>query len=96
MLNLFYVAVGGAAGLLMVALAAVLTVRPAGDGERRRLIFGVGVLGGFTTFSAYSLEIAGMIERRALPQALIYGLGSVLLSVAAVFLGQILARRVLS
>ncbi|MGA0606855.1 fluoride efflux transporter CrcB [Phenylobacterium sp. VNQ135] len=80
-------------GFLMGLLAGVLAHRGEG-GESWRLLLGVGVLGGFTTFSAYSLEVALMIERRAYGQAFAYGAGSALLSVAALFAGLMLARRV--
>lgn len=80
-------------GLLMGLLAGVLAHRGQG-GETWRLLAGVGVLGGFTTFSAYSLEVALMIERRAFAQAAAYGLGSAVLSVVALFLGLMVARRV--
>jgi CrcB protein len=53
----------------------------------------VGVLGGFTTFSAFSLETLMMIERRAWAQAGLYAVLSVLLSTAAVFLGLLIMRR---
>jgi len=56
----------------------------------------VGVLGGFTTFSAYSLETALMLERKAYGAAAGYAVGSVVLAVLAVFAGLILARRVFS
>ena len=52
------------------------------------------MLGGFTTFSAFSLETALMIERRTYGQAASYAVASTLLSVAALFLGLVLARRV--
>jgi fluoride exporter len=80
-------------GFLMGLLAAVLTLRGGADQEKLRLLLGVGVLGGFTTFSAYSLEVVQMIERRAWLQAAAYSLGSVVLSVAALFAGLWLARR---
>lgn len=83
-------------GLLMGALAATLTARGGPDQEKWRLLLGVGVLGGFTTFSAYSLEIAMMIERRAYVQAATYSLGSVILSLATLFIGLILVRRLLA
>ena len=82
-------------GFLMGVLAGVLALRGGADQEKWRLLLGVGVLGGFTTFSAYSLEVALMIERRAYGQAAAYSLGSVVLSIAALFLGLILARKVL-
>jgi CrcB protein len=83
-----------AGGLLIGVLAGVLAQRGGADQEKWRLLLGVGMLGGFTTFSAYSLEVALMIEKRAWTQATAYSLGSVLLSVAAVFVGLYLARRV--
>lgn len=83
-------------GLLMGALAAVLTLRGGLDQEKWRLLLGVGVLGGFTTFSAYSLEIVLMIERRAYLQAATYSVGSVILSVSALFIGLTLVRRFLA
>ncbi|MBU1378166.1 MAG: fluoride efflux transporter CrcB [Alphaproteobacteria bacterium] len=83
-------------GFLMGVLAGVLALRGGADQEKWRVLLGVGVLGGFTTFSAYSLEVALMIERRAYGQAAIYSLGSVVLSVLALFAGLMLMRRVLA
>ncbi len=53
----------------------------------------MGLLGGFTTFSAFSLETALMIERRQLGLAAGYVGLSVVLSVAALFAGLMIARR---
>lgn len=53
-----------------------------------------GLLGGFTTFSAFSLESANMIERGDFTQAAIYVFLSVSLSVGGLFLGLWLARGV--
>lgn len=83
-----------AGGLLMGLLAGVLAFKGEADQEKLRLLLGVGVLGGFTTFSAFSLETALMIERRAYGPAAGYALASVVLSVAALFVGLVLARRV--
>jgi len=79
---------------LMGGLVGFLAHRGAADQERLRVLLAVGVLGGFTTFSAYSLEIARMIETKAYGQAALYSLASVVLSVAALFAGLLLARRI--
>ncbi|QDI77160.1 MULTISPECIES: fluoride efflux transporter CrcB [Leisingera] len=53
-----------------------------------------GLLGGFTTFSAFSLETANLIERGAFGQAALYVVLSVGLSVGGLFLGLMAARGV--
>ena len=83
-------------GFLMGVLAGVLALRGGADQEKWRVLLGVGVLGGFTTFSAYSLELSLMIERRAYAQAAIYSLGSMVVAVGALVLGLMLVRRVLA
>ena len=82
-----------AGGLLMGLLVCWLGLRGDADQERLRLLLGVGLLGGFTTFSAYSLETALMIERREWSQAAGYTGLSAVLAVTAVFVGLWLARR---
>jgi len=79
-----------AGGLLMGLLAGWL-VR-AGGSEATRLFFAVGVLGGFTTFSAFSLETFLMIERSQYAVAASYIGASVIGSVALLFLGLCVMR----
>ena len=55
-----------------------------------------GFLGGFTTFSAFSLEVVTLYERGATTQAMVYVLASVILSVGALVAGLWLARSVLT
>lgn len=81
-------------GLLMGLLAGWLAHRGGADQERWRLLLGVGALGGFTTFSAFSLETALMIERREWGQAIGYAGLSAVLAIAALFGGLMIARRV--
>jgi fluoride exporter len=60
--------------------------------ETVRLFAGVGVLGGFTTFSAFSLECWQMMERGQVGAALLYALASVVGAVLALALGMSLGR----
>lgn len=78
-------------GLLMGLLAAYV-LRSGAVSENVRLFAGVGVLGGFTTFSAFSLEMAQMVERGELVWAGGYALASVLLALLALFAGLALGR----
>ncbi len=79
--------VGGFAMGLLVGLLARYS-----DNENWRLLLGVGVLGGFTTFSAFSLDVVAMLERGAPGTALCYVLVSVIGSVVALFAGLALMR----
>jgi len=81
-------------GFCMGMLVGYLAHRGGADQERWRVMLGVGVLGGFTTFSAFSLETALMIERRDYGHAFAYVAASVVLAVGALFIGLILARKV--
>ena len=79
-------------GSLLMGLLAGWLARHGSGGEAWRLLLGVGVLGGFTTFSAFSLELALMIERGTLASAAIYAGVSVLAGVAALFAGLAVMR----
>ena len=57
-----------------------------------RLFIMTGILGGYTTFSAFSLDAALLYERGALGLAALYVLGSVALSIAGLFAGLALVR----
>jgi len=79
-------------GSLCMGLLAGWLARYGQGGEHWRLFIGVGVLGGFTTFSAFSLEMMVLIERGQSAHALIYSLVSVLAGVSALYIGLILMR----
>ncbi|WP_116091920.1 fluoride efflux transporter CrcB [Sphingomonas crusticola] len=80
-------------GLLMGILAGLLVRQfsPA-EGEPLRLLLGVGVLGGFTTFSAFSLEAANMLLRGQIILAVAYALSSVAGSIMMLFIGLFATR----
>ncbi|HYD88350.1 MAG TPA: fluoride efflux transporter CrcB [Vitreimonas sp.] len=69
----------------------VLAARVGPEQESLRLALGVGVLGGFTTFSAFSLETVRLMQHQPGLSA-IYVLASVLLSVGACWAGLSLGR----
>ena len=79
-------------GSLLMGLLAGWLARHGSGGEAWRLLLGVGLLGGFTTFSAFSLELALMIERGTMASAAIYISVSVIAGVAALFAGLALMR----
>lgn len=80
-----------AGGLLMGLISGWLAARGAGDSVWRGLLL-TGFLGGFTTFSAFSLETWNLLQEGALGKATFNAVGSVILCVAAVGLGLALAR----
>jgi len=77
--------------VLMGVFIHMLAIKFNGSAELRTF-FATGVLGGFTTFSAFSLELANMIERGNWSTALFYSCASVLLCVVGVFAGLFVAR----
>lgn len=85
-------------GLLMGVLMGLLLgpLKDHAEAMRLRLFFGIGILGGFTTFSSFSFETIQMIERRAYGLAGAYAILSVILSVFAVAVGLMAVRKALS
>ena len=77
---------------LMGLLAGYFAFRP-GIGQHVRLFLTTGVLGGFTTFSAFSLDSALLVERHAYALAAGYVVGSVFASLVALFIGLALFER---
>lgn len=81
-----------AGSLAMGLLIAWLARRSSGDAELRMLL-ATGFLGGFTTFSAFSLDAVTLYERGALTAAAAYVIASVTVSILALFGGLWLARQ---
>jgi CrcB protein len=80
-------------GFAMGMLVGWLALKAEGAGQDLRLFLATGLLGGFTTFSAFSLETVNMIRTGETAKALAYIVLSVGCSVAALALGLLLARR---
>ena len=77
---------------IMGLLAGYFAFRP-GIPQEMRLFLTTGILGGFTTFSAFSLDAALLVERHNYALAAGYIAGSVGVSIAALFLGLALFER---
>jgi CrcB protein len=80
-------------GLLMGLLIGWLGLKGGAEQARLRLLLAIGALGGFTTFSSYSLETVLMIERKDYALAAAYAVGSAVLAIVAVMVGLFIARK---
>jgi fluoride exporter len=79
-------------GSTVMGLIAGYLAFKGGASQHWRLFLMTGVLGGYTTFSAYSLDAALLYERGELMLAALYVVGSVLLSIGGLFAGLALIR----
>lgn len=77
-------------GVLMVLVTDVFTGRPL-----LRPFIGVGVLGGYTTFSTYANEIRALLRPGSLPIAFAYLAGTLVCALLAVLVGMVAARALL-
>ncbi|WP_435281349.1 fluoride efflux transporter CrcB [Streptomyces koelreuteriae] len=77
-------------GVLMVAVTEIRTAHPL-----VRPFFGTGVLGGFTTFSTYAVDIQKLLEGRHVGTGLAYLAATPLAALAAVWFGARSTRRLL-
>lgn len=76
-----------AMGALVELMALKLDI-----GQEARAFLTTGILGGFTTFSAFALDFAVLVERKAYVAAGSYAAASVMLSLLAIFAGLALVR----
>ena len=79
-------------GSFAMGLFIAFMARQALGSQELRLFVTTGILGGFTTFSAFSLDFAALWERGAVSLAFAYAAGSVVLSIAALFAGLAISR----
>ena len=79
-------------GSLVMGLIAGYFAFKSGPSQHWQLFLTTGILGGFTTFSAFSLDVALLYERGAIGMAALYVGASVLVSIAALFAGLTIIR----
>ena len=80
--------------IVMGVLVAIFAFKGGGT-QHWRLFLTTGILGGYTTFSSFSLDVALLYERGDLVAAAIYIAASVAFSIAGILLGLTLTRYVL-
>lgn len=83
-------------GSLLMGLAVGWFAFRGEGGQAARLFVTTGILGGFTTFSAFSLEVFSLMEKGETVKAVGYAVGSVVLGVVALAVGLLVARKVLA
>ncbi|MCC7082549.1 MAG: fluoride efflux transporter CrcB [Burkholderiales bacterium] len=79
-------------GSLVLGLMAGYFATKADPGQSWRLFLTTGIIGGFTTFSAFSLDTAVLYERGEMRLAILYVLSSVGISLGALFAGLLIVR----
>jgi fluoride exporter len=79
-------------GSLLIGLFIAITTERVMVDPRWRILFVVGFLGAYTTFSTYTLESLHLFERGQWLLGLFSALGSVIIGVAAVGIGMMLGR----
>ena len=80
-------------GCFVIGLLAQLAESRAIFSSATRAFVFVGLLGGFTTFSAFGIETYGLLRDGALIRALLYVAGHLLVGLVAVWLGNLMARQ---
>lgn len=80
-------------GSIAMGLVVGFLVHRSLPGTGVRLFIATGVLGGYTTFSTFSLDTITLWERGQIANAIVYVIGSLLLSLAGLWLGMALFRR---
>jgi fluoride exporter len=79
-------------GCLLIGVLMVLVTEVWAGRWLLRPFLGVGVLGGYTTFSTYSVDVVRLVDAGVPAVALAYLAGTVLAALAAVYAGTVVAR----
>ena len=79
-------------GSFAIGFIATIMLRKYADAESARYFLTTGFLGGFTTFSAFSLELLQLMQGGETALAMLYILASIVLGLLAVFAGFALAQ----
>lgn len=80
------------AGSFVMGVLAACFAHIGNPSQEMRAFLTVGLLGGFTTFSAFSLDVVTLYERGEVFAAMLYIALSILLSLAAIFAGLFIVR----
>jgi len=78
-------------GSFLIGIVLEMTLRGFLSSQAR-LLLGVGILGGFTTFSSLSWEMLTLLEEGDILPAFLYGFGSLVIGVFCAWLGSIVVR----
>jgi len=79
-------------GSIVMGILAAYFAFKGGGHQHVRLFLTTGILGGYTTFSTYSLDVALLYERGEIGLAAVYALGSAVLAIGGLFAGFALVR----
>lgn len=82
-------------GSFLIGVAYVLFVETANVSPMYRMFFITGVLGGFTTFSSFSLEMLQLWQQGYVLNAMLYAIGSVVLGLLMAFAGMALTQKIM-
>ncbi len=88
----WYTFAANISGAFLLGIVVTLSVERGTLSEPWLLFLGVGVLGGYTTFSTFSYETLDLLREGLYTQAATYSIGSLALGVAAAALGVAVAR----
>ena len=81
-------------GSFAMGIVATMVALRFGNSPELRTFLATGILGGFTTFSAFSLDVATLMDKKQQTAAALYVAGSVGVSILALYAGLALAKAI--